>query len=675
MNERLKAPWTAEDLFALKWVDEAQFSPDGRRIVFVVREVDRESNGYRSALWLVNTGAGRPRRLTWGAGRGDTQPAWSPDGRRIAFTSARSGTAQIHVIEIKGGEGRPVTALPRGAHSPAWSPDGKTLAFLSRVNDAERLEAQAPAARTPGPERKRLEDGKKEAEERALDPRVITRLLYRSGQEWVDGRWNHVFIQDLACKRPPRSLSSGDWHHGRPRFHPDGGSVFTTSERTGIEGHEEVYDVLRFPLEGGEPAFVTRKRSVTSFDVSPDGRTLATTSVPGTRYWAHPQQARLTDLVTGEERVLSAELDADVQDVRFGRDGAEVCFLAPLGGNVHVYATGLEGGEPRLRAGGERKVLAYDVSRATGALALVATDFKTPQDLFVVPAGGGERRVTALCDRLVARRHMSLPETFVFEGHGGVPIQGWVLPARGFEKGRPGKLAVEIHGGPHIMWGNEFWHEFQVMASAGYSVFYCNPRGSNGYGLAFKGMLYRNWGVDDSRDILAGADEAVRRGYGAPEKLYVTGGSYGGYMTAWIVTHDDRFKAAVAQRGVYNLLSMYNGSDAQCLLDWEFETAPWDDPMLLVRHSPVHYANRVKTPTMVMHADCDFTATIPSAEEFYNALKRNGVKSCFVRYPREGHELSRSGEPAHRVDRIERILGWFEAHGDAPDGEGSRAAR
>ncbi|MHC5037947.1 MAG: alpha/beta hydrolase family protein, partial [Planctomycetota bacterium] len=248
-----------------------------------------------------------------------------------------------------------------------------------------------------------------------------------------------------------------------------------------------------------------------------------------------------------------------------------------------------------------------------------------------------------------------------------LPIQGWVMRARGGKDRSGGKLAVEVHGGPHIMWGYDFWHEFQVLASAGYTVFFCNPRGSGGYGLKFKGMLYRKWGENDSKDILAGVDKMVEMGLADPKKLYLAGGSYGGFMTAWIVTHDDRFQAAVAQRGVYNLLSMYNGSDAQCLLDWEFDTAPWDDPMLLVKHSPVHYADRVKTPVMIMHAECDFTATIPSAEEFYNALKRNGVDTVFVRYPREGHELSRSGEPAHRVDRIGRIVEWFEDHPPSVD--------
>ncbi|MHC4778295.1 MAG: S9 family peptidase, partial [Planctomycetota bacterium] len=549
-----------------------------------------------------------------------------------------------------------------GAHSPAFSPGGKSIAFLSRVNEEERKEASRKRPPRGAEESQRIQAEKEEKEKSSKDPRVITRLFYRTGQEWIDGRWNHVFISPVNGSKPPISVTSGEYHHTRPKFHPSGDSIFTTSERTGIQGHEEVYDILRVSVPDGNVQFITEKLCVTSYDLSPDGKRLAYTSVPAVKYFKHPLTVKVRDLESGREDEQTGGIDADLEGVRFGRDGSEFLFLAPMEGENGIHACPVDGGGARRLTEGKRKALAFDVSPATGSLAFVSTAPDVPADLYVIPSGGEERRVTALSKGLIERRHMAEVLEVEFEGHDGLPIQGWVMKARGFEEGEPGRLAVEVHGGPHVMWGWEFWHEFQVLASAGYSVFFCNPRGSGGYGLEFKSKLYRNWGVDDSKDILAGAQKAVEMGLGHPDQLYLTGGSYGGYMTAWIVTHHDRFKAAVAQRGVYNLLSMYNGSDAQCLLDWEFDTAPWDDPMLLVKHSPVHYADRVKTPTMVMHAECDFTATIPSAEEFYNAIKRNGVDCAFVRYPREGHELSRSGEPDHRVDRISRILGWFESH-------------
>ncbi len=663
MSKKKPSPWTAGDFYKLKWVDEVVLSPDGKKAAFTVREVDRDENRYASSVWIANVPKGRPRRLTWGGGRGDRQPVWSPDGKRLAFTSARSGTDQIHEIALAGGEARPVTDMARGAHSPVYAPDGKRIAFLSKVNEAERLEATRKGKRPGKKERERLEAERREAEARAKDPRVIRRLLYRTGQVWRDGRWTHVFVQDLGKKSPPLSLTEGDFDHGRPKFHPNGAFVFTLSEQTGTEGHEEVYDLLRIPASGGEPEFITRKICVTSFDLSPDGRFLAYTSVPSTKYFKHPVVAKVRDLSDGTEKEVSKALDADTEDVSFSSDGKTIYFRAPYQGNVWVFAVPPDRPlalQPAVE--GDRTVLAYDVSPQAETIALVVSAPDIPADLFFQTAAGETRRVTSLCKDLVSRRSTIRPEEMRFPGHGGLEIQGWVMHPPGRREGEPGKLAVEVHGGPHIMWGNSFWHEFQVLASAGYTVFFCNPRGSNGYGLMFKSMLYRHWGEDDSKDVLAGVDKLVKAKVADPKQLYLAGGSYGGFLTAWIVTHDKRFRAAVAQRGVYNLVSMYNGSDAQCLLDWEFDTAPWDDPMLLLKHSPVHFADRVETPTMIMHAECDYTATIPSAEEFYNALKRNGVDTVFVRYPREGHELSRSGEPAHRVDRIERIAGWFDAH-------------
>ncbi|MCU0722642.1 MAG: S9 family peptidase, partial [Planctomycetes bacterium] len=464
-------------------------------------------------------------------------------------------------------------------------------------------------------------------------------------------------------KRPPVGLTSGDHDHSAPRWHPDGRWVYTTANWTETPGPEEVQDLLRVPSGGGKAEFLTPpKNLVSSHAVSPDGRLLAYAIVPGTKYYKHPVPARVRDLATGRDRAVSAALDTEAGSILWGKDGREILFLAPLRGDVHVYAAPADGrSAPRPVVEGKRQVLAFDVSPRTGTVAFVATAPDSPADLWVRLPDGRERRVTSLCAGLVASRATSAPEEIVFRGHGGLQIQGWWMPARGFRKGKPGRLAVELHGGPHIMWGNTFWHEFQVLASAGYSVFFCNPRGSLGYGLKFKGMLYRHWGVDDSKDVLAGTDLLVKRKVADPKKLYLLGGSYGGYLTGWIVGHDHRFRAAVAQRGVYNLTTIYAGSDAQCLADWEFDASPWD-PAILLEHSPISYAHKVRTPTLVKHSDCDFTATINTAEEYYNALKRNGVDTAFVRYPREGHELSRSGEPAHRVDRIKRILDWFAKH-------------
>ncbi|MHC5081761.1 MAG: hypothetical protein ACYTHN_22385, partial [Planctomycetota bacterium] len=385
MTDRLKAPWTAEDFFGLCWVDEAAISPDGKRVAYTVREVDRENNRYRSAIWVVNTQGGRQKRMTFGAGTGDSQPTWSPKGRQIAFTSARTGTPQIYLLDLSGGEARPLTALERGAHSPTYAPDGRHIAFLSRVNEKEAEDA-VRKKKVDAKAKARIDAERKEAEEKAKDPRVIRRLLYRTGQEWLDGRWNQIFLVDGKGKRPPRRLTSGEAHHTRPKFHPDGSAIFTTSERTGIEGHEEVYDILRVPLEGGGFSFVTEKLCVTSYDVSPDGRRIVYTSVPGVKYYKHPLLAKVKDLETGTEVEVSGGVDTDVHAVAFGEGGREVLFLSPLRGEIGVQAVPVEGGEIRTVVEEKgRKILVFDVSRTTGAIAYVATAPEIPADLFVVP--------------------------------------------------------------------------------------------------------------------------------------------------------------------------------------------------------------------------------------------------------------------------------------------------
>jgi dipeptidyl aminopeptidase/acylaminoacyl peptidase len=286
-----------------------------------------------------------------------------------------------------------------------------------------------------------------------------------------------------------------------------------------------------------------------------------------------------------------------------------------------------------------------------------------PGDIHCAALNGSNlKRLTKFNERFLSKRALSMPEEVWLDRPDGLKVQGWIMLPHGYKKGKTYPWVVEVHGGPHIMWGFSFWHEFQSMCGKGYGVYFSNPRGSDGYGGDFKKAIHLSWGKDDSLDILAGADLVVERGLADPKKLYLTGGSFGGFMTAWLVTHDNRFKAAVAQRGVYNFISMYGASDANTLVEWEFDTLPWENTQLLWDHSPLKYVQNVTTPVMIIHAEQDYRVGISQAEEFYVALRRLGKEAEIVRYPREGHELSRSGEPKHRVDRINRIIEWFDRH-------------
>jgi dipeptidyl aminopeptidase/acylaminoacyl peptidase len=312
------------------------------------------------------------------------------------------------------------------------------------------------------------------------------------------------------------------------------------------------------------------------------------------------------------------------------------------------------------------EVIAFDLARQSGQIGFVACTPERPPDLYTAaPDGSDERRLTDFNARFLARKQVMPVEEIWITAPDGVEIQGWLIQPPGFDPAHKYPLAVEIHGGPHAMWGPStlsMWHEWQCLAARGYVVFFCNPRGSEGYGYAFCDAIHGRWGDADMPDILAGVDHVVSQNYIDPDRMAVTGGSYGGFMTAWIVGHDARFAAAVSQRGVYHLSSFFGSTDIPEFIEGEFDTRPWEAYERLWRHSPLAYVEHIKTPLLILHSERDFRVPIPDGEHLFLTLRWLKREVEFVRYPREGHELSRSGEPRHRVDRLNRILDWFDKY-------------
>jgi dipeptidyl aminopeptidase/acylaminoacyl peptidase len=301
----------------------------------------------------------------------------------------------------------------------------------------------------------------------------------------------------------------------------------------------------------------------------------------------------------------------------------------------------------------------------------VSTD-RAPSDLFISELDGSqEQRLTEVNAEWLADKTLGEVEELWFESADGTRIQGWIIKPPDFDPALQYPLILSVHGGPHVMWSRHeptMWHEWQMQAGCGYIVFACNPRGSDGYGRNFRASLLNCWGEADLPDLLAGVEQVVSKGYVDPERLVITGGSYGGFMTAWAIGHDDRFKAAVAQRGVYDLISFYSTSDIPQLTEWEFSSAPWEAADLLWKYSPLAHVPNIHTPLLLIHSENDYRAPIPSAEGIFVALRRLRREVQMIRYPRDGHELSRSGEPKHRVDRLERVVGWFDRYVKEPKG-------
>lgn len=522
-------------------------------------------------------------------------------------------------------------------------------------------------------EARRAREQRQHDEELRNDPRVVTKLPYRSGTTYFDDRRRHIYVIEIGDEdtpATPRRLTSGDLHYSAPVWMPTGDALLSTATRDPeADSLFAYYDVMRIPLDGSLPQALTSP-GFSYFDPqpSPDGSQIAFLRLNEERLLGEGRRVAIIPAEGGEPHDLTAHTDLNVEQFHWQPDGQGVLFSAGWHGDAHIYQIGLPG-TPTYRngmtlVGGPRIVSEFDVGR-DGSIAFVAGSPDNPCDLYFRSADGHERRLTAINDRLLSQRIIVPIEELVYLAPDGSEVQGWVLHPPDFDPANRYPLAVYIHGGPHVMWGPGFrsmWHEWQTAAARGYVVFFCNPRGSEGYGELWRDAIRGNWGEADAPDILAGIDTLVARGYIDPDRIAVTGGSYGGYMTAWLIGHDDRFACAVAARGVYNLLTQHSTSDAHELIEIEFGGYPWELYEELWDHSPLAHAHKIQTPLLLLHSELDYRVPISEAEQLFAILRRQKKVVELVRYPREGHELTRSGEPRHRADHMRRTLEWFDRY-------------
>lgn len=659
-------PILAEDFYELTFAFDPQVSPDGKRVAYVARTVAPGGKCYQNAVWVCDQDGAR--QFTAGE-KQDHSPRWAPDGKHLAFVSTRSGTPQLWLIPVNGGEARPLTHLPGGATNPVWSPDGGRILFVSRLNEEERAyEDKHGICNQPlSPEaQEKFERQRKKQEQEKADPRQITRTIYRAGTEFFDDRHAHLYVLDVDSSAVTR-LTREPFDHINPAWSPNGKFVYCAAKRTVETDDSLVHDLLRIPSDGGRPKRLLQATAWALTPLpSPDGKYIAYLEMPQERASGKNAHLMVTPVTGRGPRRLAASLDADFLQVAWSRDGKTVLFTSGQRGTVGLYAVSLKSDRVRQILSGRRMVRAFSVATQADRLAFVASTPACPCDLFACDGRGNkEVRLTRMNDEYLNTHRVQPIEEIWYKSKDGTHVQGWVIKPPGFRADRKYPLALEIHGGPHVMWSDSettMWHEWQMLASAGYVVFFCNPRGSDGYGEVFKDAIHQDWGTYPTQDILSGVDRLLRRGYIDPKRLCVTGGSYGGYMTAWLIGHDERFAAAVSQRGVYDLLSFYGTTDVPRLIEWEFDATPWEDPMRLWEASPLAYVERIHTPLLILHSERDFRAPIPTAEGLYMALRKLGRTVKFVRFPDEGHELSRSGQPKRVVSRLTHLLDWFNEH-------------
>jgi dipeptidyl aminopeptidase/acylaminoacyl peptidase len=714
---------TETDLFRFVWVADPRISPDGRWIAFVRETVDARREGYETAIWIAATepaagAAAAPRPLT--AGPHDSSPRWSPDGRRLAFlrqptraaaeaeapsapggpvrrpgpADAAGRSEQLFVLPLDGGEARQLTSLPGGVDAPAWSPDGKTLAFLSRTSPADlaRKGRDGTAAKAPGAAAAAAGGGDIDPPaEHESDVRVITRAVYRAnGAGYLDpSHPRHVWTVAAPAgggEAPPlpRQLTLGDIEEQEPAWAPDGSRVYFASTRTKEPYYEPPFEgIYAVPAAGGEPAPVASFRGgIGELAVSPDGREIAFIGAAvgnPVRSYDQPDLWVVATAGRGEPRNLTADFDFDVgghlaadqhppraaghDTPAWSADGRSLLVNAEERGRVELRRFAVAGGPSRQVTAGDHEVEAYSATPDGARLAMVIASSTVLGDLFVMTGEGPPRQLTDFNAPLFGELTLTPAELVTYRSFDGREIQAWVQKPPDFRAGKPYPLILDIHGGPHTAYGYTFLHEAQWMAAKGYVVLYPNPRGSTAYGQEFGNVIQYHYPGDDFKDLMAGVDELVRRGWADPRRLGVTGGSGGGLLTDWTITQTDRFAAAVSQRSIADWAGWWYTADFTLFTPRWFRGAPFEDPQDFTARSPITYIKNVRTPLMLIEGEADYR-TPPSSggEVMFRALKYLRRPVVMVRFPGESHELSRSGRPWHRVERLQHIVRWFDKY-------------
>jgi len=651
----MPGPIGAEDLYRFRWIDHVRLSRDGDRVAYQLSWADADARQNRSRVVHRRLLEPEPVEPT-GAARRDHSPEWSPDGRRLAFLSRVGAVDQLFVVSLAGGEPQQLSSMPEGAANPAWSPDGSLIAFIGNViSDPEAI------VDDPRPPES------KEVVRRAPIARIARRLDYKhDGSGFVDGRYHHLFVVPAGGGNVTQ-LTNGAWDVTGFDWSPDGTRLVASGN---AEPGADVKRELNLYLVdlAGNRRWLGGGLYLSSPAWSPRGDVIAFLAPNGLeaglldRLWIVP-------LSGDPPRCLTANFDQGlddsvINDMRAGHgirlcwsaEGDRIYFLASGPGVTGVYSSDLDG-TIRQEAGGQRRIFDFDI--ASGVIAFAASDPSTPGELHMLTQGA-EARLTDL-NPWLHDRYIAQLERHQFTAPDGWIIEGWVLKPEGLDPSKVHPLVMEVHGGPHAQYGWSFFHELQILAGMGYVVLCVNPRGSAGYGERFRREVVRDWGGKDYLDLMSALDQLIERtGYIDTNRMGIGGGSYGGYMTNWVIGQTDRFSAAVSMRSISNLVSEYAQHDIVLWGALELGAPPWPDLDELWRRSPIRYVKNIRTPLLLTHGEMDLRCAVSQAEELFGAMRLLGKTVELVRFPDESHDLSRAGRPDRRVERLRRIAGWFE---------------
>jgi dipeptidyl aminopeptidase/acylaminoacyl peptidase len=706
---------TAEDYYSFEFAGDPHLSPDGRWVAYVVTTIDQKQNRRVSNVWVAATDGSRAPRQFTASPQSSNSPRWSPDGQSLAFLSARpdaagssspmtpaamssssptasqasSSTAptqsssnvagatqtpmpssspagsppsattpgvssaqltasapetprtQVYVLGLDGGEARRVTNLRNGVSSFQWSPDGTRLALLSRTGASD---AKAPSS----------------------DVRHYKHPSYKFNDTgWFDDKRSHVFVVDVASGASKQITSGDEWNDTDPQWSPDGRRIAFVSDRTGKafdESRNTDVWVVNADGTGALTKISDHDEADASPRYSPDGKWIAFTGELHDR--DHPKIFLAPANGGAPSKLVARDLDLIPSGLEWAEGGRAIFFETGVKGEYQLFRVDVASGEVRQVTTGARAVRNVDINDEARRMVYTVNDFKRLDDLYVSGLDGkNEKQLTRLNQKLWGQLQLQDVERFTYKGAAGWDVDGFLVKPAGWREGKKYPMILSVHGGPAGQYGVDWYQEFQVYAAKGWAVLFTNPRGSTGYGQKFERGIEGEWGGKDYQDVMSGVDAALARyTWIDRERLGVTGGSYGGFMTNWIVGHTNIFKAAVTLRSVSNFISDEGTRDGAYGHTPDFGGDLFERFDLYWDRSPLKYAKNVKTPILILHSDNDYRVPLEQGEQWFRALQHYGVASEMVIFPRENHNLTRTGEPKHLVESMNWQVYWFDRY-------------
>lgn len=684
------------DMYKIKQMNSVSLSPDGKQALFVLNSIEPEGNSkweykYTNQLYLVAAdGSSAPRALTFKESA--SQPVWSPDGKKIAFVRAADGKPQIFLLSLEGGEPVQITRFRYGASSPVFSPDGSMLLFSASVSLGDLLKdkelnpkSAVPAwpAEKPGFSQNQFllpnsaqpnPDGTPEEIKAYLDlnvaerkAKVINKLNFQEEATTSgDQSFSHLFIMAAEAGATPKAITHGFHRFGGASFTPDGKKILFTGNTDDTQHPDRALETQIFiaNTDGSDMKQLLgeKGKSYNSPSVSPSGKWLAVQV--GTVSFVNVPELAIMPLNGTAADLVMLPFDRNKGGLTWSKDEQHIYFTAQSNGGAPIFRMNVKTKKAEQLTSIDEGISSY--SMKGDKLVYVKTAVANPFEMYTTDLNGkNEKRISSFNYEWVSKKQLSLPEKRTFKNEKGLTVEYWIMKPANYVAGKKYPTILNIHGGPSAMWGpgeSSMWHEFQYYAAKGYAIVYGNPRGSGGYGEEFLRANVNDWGAGPTSDVLTSVDLATKEGFIDTSRLAVTGGSYAGYLVAWIISHDQRFKAACAQRGVYDLGTFFGEGNAWRLVPNYFGGYPWEEKIrpILFRESPINYVDKINTPFIIFHGENDLRTGVIQSEMLYKSLKVLGRTVEYVRHPGGTHELTRTGNNRQRVDQMLRTIEFFD---------------